>query len=425
MIVNVVEIFTEYLSIILCMHKIAKRKMVIDRYVVAFALLNLVSVFMAHKYQEECKYLMLIMYINLLVYAKTRLAEKWVDAIKVFVSMFILIPCLQLVMFYFVKILFIFLELTQDRYIVGIAINGMNCLLITLWKKQYVSISANWLGKLKGFFVVLLYVFFAIYILYFFRKSDYVFEPISLQAVVTIIIVGVISILWVNAENEKKMKAKELQLYETYNKTFEEAIIAIRLRQHEFDNHINAIKCLQFTIDNPNDLIKAQNEYCDKILHENSFNKLLKLHTEPILIGFLYSKFMSAKEKGIDIFYEVHAIELYDEIEITELVEVIGILFDNAVEALLEIKNVERKLIVKIIQEDIQKISIEVANISRKYLNSEIEKFCVRGYSTKGEKRGIGLSRVKEIIKGHNAKFYIENVNYNGDNYLSFKIRVF
>lgn len=422
MIVNVIEIFTEYLSIIFCLHRIAKKKIVIDKYVVIFSVINLLSVFMAYKYQEECRYLMLIMYINFLIYTKMRLTEKWEAAIKIFVIMFIVIPYLQLVVFYFVKFIFIVLNIKQNRYIVGIVVNCLICLLIFLWKREFISFFAAGLRKFKGIFIAFLYVFLAVYILYIYKKADYIDKPITAQILVTIIGVSMLSILWINAENEKKMKAKELQIYETYNRTFEEAIAAIRIRQHEFDNHINAIKCLQFTIENPSDLLRAQNEYCDMLLRENSFNKILKLHTEPILTGFLYSKFMNAKEKGIDVFHVVHAIDLNNIIEIAELIEIIGILFDNAVEALLDVKNSERKLIIKILQESDKKISIEVANKSRKYLNSEIEKFCSYGYSTKGKGRGIGLSRVKEIVKLYKANLCIENINYNGDNYLSFKI---
>lgn len=424
MIVNVVEIFTEYLSVILCEHKIAKKKVAFDRYFWMFFLLNLFSILLAYRYLNEHGWLMLLVYVNFYIYVKLRLADNWLDSLKIFGKMFILIPCLQLISFYCIKIILFILGISQEKYVIGILANCVICMTIIMWKKQYILIPAKIIGNSKGIFLASIYGIFTVYILFFFKKSDYVYEPMIVQLLVMIVGIGIIFVLWVNAENEKRIKEKELQLYEAYNKTFEEAITAIRLRQHEFDNHINAIKCLQFTIDNPNDLLKAQNDYCDKILQENSFNKLLKLRAEPILVGFLYSKFMSAKEQGIDIYHEIQVIEVNNKIKMTELIEIIGILFDNAVEAVSERENTEKKLIIKILQEDTQKITIEIANISRKYLNSEIEKFCVRGYSTKGEKRGIGLSRVKDIIKMYKADFYIENVSYNDENYLSFKIRL-
>lgn len=56
------------------------------------------------------------------------------------------------------------------------------------------------------------------------------------------------------------------------------------------------------------------------------------------------------------------------------------------------------------------------------YKNNEIENFCKYGYSTKGEKRGVGLARVKEIVEKNKAELLIRNMNYKDNNYLSFRI---
>lgn len=421
MIVNVVEIFTEYLSVILCEHKIAKKKVILDRYFWMFFLLDLLSVLLAHKYREEHGWLMLLVYVNFFVYVRLRLSEKWTEAIKIFGIMLILIPSLQILVYFSIKFLLNPFSIEQIK---GILVNCIICILIMTWKKNYLFYTAKKINQSSGLTVFLVFCTILIYFLYLYKQSEFVYNSITVQALAGVIGVGIITILWVNAENEKKNKAKELQLYKLYSKTFEEAITAIRARQHEFDNHINALKCLQLTISEPEELIKKQNEYCDKVLSENSFNKILKLHTEPILAGFLYSKFMNAKEQGISIVYEVHSIILENTIEVNEVIEILGILIDNAVEALLEVKENERNLIVKILQEDRSAVSIEVANRSRKYLNSEIERFCDIGYSTKSDKRGVGLSQVKEIVKKNKADFHIGNVIYNDVNYICFKITI-
>ena len=422
MIVNVIEIFTEYLSVIFCVHKIAKKKIVIDRYVWMFFVLDLFSVFLAHKYSEEYGYIMIIVYVNFFVYVKMRLSNKWIDAIKVFATMFILLPSIQLVIYYFIKFVTYRLNIEQKNNLIGIVGNCFICAMLLWGRKKYISCLTKRIIKSSGMIVILILGLFFAYLLYVYKKSVLVQNVITSQILIGIIGIETVSILWINAENEKKSKAKELQLYELYNKTFEQAVVAIRARQHEFDNHINAIKCLQLTIGNPYELVKAQNEYCDKIIMENSFNRLLKLHTEPILIGFLYSKFMNAKEQGIMVLHDVHAIEVKNRMDICLLIEVIGILFDNATEALLSAKDIEKVLLVKILQEDKNIFSVEVANRSRKFLNSEIEKFCEWGYSTKDSNRGIGLARVKEIVKRSKADFLIENICYDSQNYLSFKI---
>ncbi len=422
MIVNVIEIFTEYLSVIFCVHRIAKKKITLDKYVWMFFLLDLFSILLAHKYREEHGWLMMVTYINFFVYVKMRINKKWTEAIKVFGIMLILIPSMQLVIFYCIKFIMYVLDISQNNFMIGIEVNCFISIFLLWGRKELIFYIAQKIIKSSGVIVIFIFWTLFAYLLYVYKKSIIVQDAITLQIMTGIVGVGIVSILWINAENEKKNKAKEVQLYEMYNKTFEQAIIAIRARQHEFDNHINAIRCLQLTIDNNNDLIKAQNEYCDKILKENSFNRLLKMNTEPILIGFLYSKFMNAKEQGISVIHEIQAIDIKNKIEVSVVVEVIGIFIDNAVEALLDQECIDKILIVKILQEDRGKMVIEVANRSRKYLNTEIEKFSIFGYSTKGKNRGIGLSRVKDFAKKYKADFHIENVIYNGDNYLSFKI---
>lgn len=422
MIVNVVEIFTEYLSVILCEHKIAKKKVALDRYFWMFFLLDLFSILLAHEYREEHGWLMMLVYVNFFAYVKMRLCKKWADAVKVFGGMFILIPGLQLVMYYFVKFIYYAINISKNNILIGLVGNCLICILLILCKKEYILMVAKGIVKSKSIIVIFIFGVFFLHLLSIYKKSALVQDVIALQIIVSIICVGIVSILWINAENEKKINARELQLYELYNKTFEEAIIAIKTRQHEFDNHINAIKCMQLTIDNHQELIKVQNEYCDKVLLENSMNKILKLHTEPILVGFLYSKLIYAQEQGINVIHEIHSIELKKRININVVVEIIGILLDNAIDALRE-KNGEKILIIKILQEKQEEFSIEVANVSRKYKNNEIEKFCICGYSTKGKERGLGLARAKEIVKKYKADFWIENISYNNNNFLSFKIK--
>ena len=362
---------------------------------------------------------MFITYMNLFVYVKIKLCKKWIYSIKVFSLMIVIIPSLQLVIYFSIKTI---LDLLENKNVMGIIVNCIVCIVIILWKKEYLYYLGQKLVKWRGGIIGLIIIFFVTYVLDIYRKSDFTYKSVTLLSFMGIVGVGMVSILLLNAENEKKLKAKELQMYEIYNRTFEEAIITIRARQHEFDNHIQAIKCLQYIIEEPNELIKAQNEYCDKVLNENSFNKLLKLYTEPILTGFLYSKLMNAQEQGIKVHHEVHTIELRNRVNVCELIEVIGILLDNATEALLSENIFDRILIIKILQEEKDTFSVEVSNRSRKYTNSDIEKFCLYGYSTKGEDRGIGLARAKEITQKYDAEFYIENISYNEKNFLCFKL---
>lgn len=301
----------------------------------------------------------------------------------------------------------------------GIIINSIICIIIYEWKSKYFVSIINKLKKRKIVILTLLCVLSLSSLLLVYNSGRQVDYNIAIQFLIGVIGLSVVTVWWINAENESRHKTKELQMYESYSQAFEDAIKTIRVRQHEFENHINAIKCLHYTIKDRDELISAQEKYCEKVLEENSINKLLSLNLEPILIGFLYSKIMEAQSKGICTTYDIHFDNVIQKIELYELIEILGILIDNAIEALEEISE-NKHIILRLTEDD--SFSIEVANISRVYKNSEIEKFCVYGFSTKDNKRGVGLSRVKEITKNYGAILKIQNCEYENNNYLSFKI---
>ncbi len=231
-------------------------------------------------------------------------------------------------------------------------------------------------------------------------------------------------VLVLTAEMERKNKERELRMYQVYYHSFEDAVIAIRQRQHEFNNHINAIKSMQYTIIDTKELIKEQNQYCDSLLRENELNSLLKRDLDPIIISVLYSKFIVAQQAGIEVSQKVHVINFRKRIDIVELVEIIGILIDNAVEALLSEKQFIRKLRVRILSEGDNHFSVEVANSCEALSNNEIEKFCKNGYSTKGTGRGMGLARLIMIAKKNKAEVMMGNMEYKEQNYFSVKVSI-
>ena len=80
----------------------------------------------------------------------------------------------------------------------------------------------------------------------------------SIQLWFEILVLSVLFIFLLNEENKTRQKTKELQMYQLYNQAFEETISTIRIRQHEFENHINAIKCMRYSIKNKEKLLSAQ-----------------------------------------------------------------------------------------------------------------------------------------------------------------------
>ena len=413
MIVKFLEFLTEYLSIIFCMNKVARKQIKIHWY----SLLDFICYVLMMYAVQNAGYGKLIIFSYWFVYTKIRVANTWQQTVKTFIGTICIIPMLQILIYAAISER---MQTMFDAYFMATSTNILIIIVVLLCKQKHLAVLMNLVTKFrKVLFLILLLCLFKCLFSYFSEYkliNAYFMDPLA----TCFLIMALMVIIGVSAENEKKHKAEELRIYKLYTKTFEDAVMTIRMKQHEFDNHINAIKCMRYTIHDMGELIDEQDKYCNKILQDNKYNKLLKLKMSPILIGYLYSKFTAASAQGMNIDYEVQDVNIECvNILINDLIEIIGILFDNAVDALRN--QIDREIQVRILFED-DKFIISIANISSWKTNSEIEKFFEYGYSTKGKEHGIGLCRANTILKQYKASMQVENVTINDMNYLCFKV---
>ncbi|HBV85033.1 MAG TPA: hypothetical protein DEB74_19980 [Lachnospiraceae bacterium] len=421
MIVTFIEVFTEYLSVMAFMYKAANQKYRWNKTFFAIAIMEFGIVMSSGKYIDN-RLGMIMIYSLLFLYAKIKITHDWKPTARVFGTMLIGIPVLQIVVYYLLKDFMI--ELKDYRWY-GIFVNCIICALILLWKEKYIYKIGTKITRFKEVFLVILFVLFFFELLLLYKKDGYITTQVQIQALVSVGGLVLVMVLWMSSEMEKEEKQEELKMYELYTKTFEDLITAIRIKQHEFHNHINAIKCLPYTAQNAEELIAEQNRYCDVVLEDTQIVKLLKLELSPVLCGFLYSKLIFAQSLDINVKYEVDPISVERYCVIHHFIEITGILFDNAVEALVKEKRKDtnyNKIILRLSSYEDTKLLLEVANISRVYTNEEIEEFFVTGKSSKGDNRGVGLSRMKSLIQKYKADLHATNQQYYGENYLSFRI---
>lgn len=220
-----------------------------------------------------------------------------------------------------------------------------------------------------------------------------------------------------------KLKAKEaeteLKMHKLYADSFQTLIEDIKSRQHEFDNHIHTIRCQCYVCNTYDELVKAQEDYYQMVIEENRFNKLLS-KGNPVIIGFLYGKFIEMDKMGIAVTYKVNIKDLEVGIPIYKIIEILGNLIKNAIEALENTDNVNRFFLC--VEEVEQGVTIEVMNESPIIDYNEITNFFSRGYSRKGGNRGLGLYNVKKICNEYKLNISCRNVEMEKTNWLSFKV---
>ena len=416
MIVTFIEVFTEYLSVMAFMYKAANQKYRWNKTFFAIAIMEFGIVMSSGKYIDN-RLGMIMIYSLLFLYAKIKITHDWKPTARVFGTMLIGIPVLQILV-YFVFMDFV-PEINDYRWY-GIGVNCIICILIFLWKEQYIYWAGKKSTQFRGVLLVILFALFFFELIFLYKQDRHITVQVQFQSVVSVCGLVLVLILWMSSEMEKEEKQEELKMYELYTKTFEDLITAIRIKQHEFHNHINAIKCLPYTAQNAEELIAEQNRYCDVVLEDTQIVKLLKLESSPVLCGFLYSKLIFAQSLDINVKYEVDPISVERYCVIHHFIEITGILFDNAVEALVKEKRKDtncNKIILRLSSYEDTKLLLEVANISRVYTNEEIEEFFVTGKSSKGDNRGVGLSRMKSLIQKYKADLHATNQQYYGENY--------
>ena len=210
----------------------------------------------------------------------------------------------------------------------------------------------------------------------------------------------------------------EIRSYQMYIKPLEELVREIRARQHEFDNHMNAILNMHYMIDNYDELVKAQSEYIKEMYTEDSRQliALLKI-SDKILAGFLYSKILSAKPY-INVDLEVKSLDIISSISEHSLIEIIGTLVDNAFEAATEdMPNVKM-----VLASAHHKIVFEISNETKGLTLEQVSKFFEKGYSTKNENRaskfdsrhGVGLYNARKLSHKYGGDLMV-TLDYEND----------
>lgn len=131
--------------------------------------------------------------------------------------------------------------------------------------------------------------------------------------------------------------------------------------------------------------------------------------------SILVSKLMSAQDKGIVVRFEAR--QDIDDIQMNTvaLVRMLGIILDNAIEELEEIKDYtpNANIIIGIWkEEDADEVGLVIQNTCRSEL-PRLHELKKEGFSSKGEGRGLGLSNLLEIVDSQPNVFLQTSVSDN------------
>lgn len=417
MIVTNICLLLEALSIVICLHHLYGEKFKLDIKTISFLSINMILMTVINYYGMPKTYTMII-YPVLALYCGARFGFQLKSMVVNLVLCIILVGGVQLIVafpFYYVYFIHRFADLSL------LLINGIAFLIIFLILPvcKIARLSKFLQHKEKFSFIV---IGISIVMILYCMLSYKNFRFLDINQAAMLFVCVVLIVILVGQVSKYKIKAKEieteLKMQKIYSASFQGLIDHIRMRQHEFNNHINTIYSQHYTHKNYEDLVNAQKHYCELVLKENRFSKLLS-GGNPIIVGFLYGRFVEIEKLGIDVSYKVADIK--DELEVPEykVVEILGDLINNAVEA-LSVDEERNKLYVSVIGGD--SLTIEVRNESPHISYAEFDAFFTKGYSKKGENRGLGLYNVKQICEEYHMEISCDNIEIDGSNWLCFGI---
>ncbi|MCP8969930.1 DcuS/MalK family sensor histidine kinase [Ectobacillus ponti] len=188
---------------------------------------------------------------------------------------------------------------------------------------------------------------------------------------------------------------------------------ALRAQAHEFMNKLHVILGLVRT-EQYETLARYVNETVNH--RETEMGFVTKKVEDPVLAGFLIGKLSFARESGASLSFACsNALPKPANPEIThELITIIGNLIHNAMEAIVDspVKKVELKLDYA---EDI--LTIEVRDTGVGMTEDIQNKILDKGFSTKGDGRGIGLYLVAQAMERLEGDMILSSKPGKGTNF--------
>ncbi len=243
--------------------------------------------------------------------------------------------------------------------------------------------------------------------------------------IITIVIV-VALLVFVNVEllRSRVIVDKQQSIIDSYNQYLpivDELIEQVRGRQHGYANNIQSLNALAMTCDDYETLRSELLKNIDVMSHSDLPVFLLKFNLK-LLSGLLFQKYSVADKQNIHMDFTINNYNIQSVVPEYVIVEAVGILMDNAIEASNE--NDTIYVTIDCVQ---NKFYFKIMNIGPTLTSEFYNNIFKRGYTTKpstGHNQGLGLSQLLDISNKYNGNLCVSNEDYNNSKYLCFSVEL-
>ena len=273
----------------------------------------------------------------------------------------------------------------------------------------YFHLELNYFDKdyLYSFFKKVIFAFFALQILLFISDivSNYVHFNSFGSILATIVFICLLLIFFaMNAKKvqvEREIALNQKKFEQEHLQTYTDEIVALynEIRGFRHD-YAGMLVSMQMAIDSKDlqEIDRIYNEVLVKANQKLRSDKYTYFDLNNIedsaLRSLIAQSIVYARNKDVEFTLEVKDIITRLSIDLLDLVRIMSVLLNNAVEGAAE--SYSKQMEVAVIKMDLEKV-IVIQN-SCKYTMTPSEDLFELGFSTKGRNRGIGLNNVKEIL---------------------------
>lgn len=417
----IIFVFLEAVTVLILLNALYGQKMHLDWISVLFIICDcvLMSLIRFCGLNQNSSF---IIYFALLVYCIMEFKTKISEMIVNMVLLAIIMMGIQLPALLILDVLGDTIKGYEDLSVAIINAVILAIVIIIIKKIDLHTISTSFLrkGKIIGIILIFESTLLA-FLLYQYKSAQ---GEVPVQYIVITGVLVLILMLCVHTLLYKirfREKQAELEAYKTYSAAFSDLITQIRARQHEFDNHISALCNLHYICKDYDELVQEQSKYAKDVISNNRFHKL-HVSGNPVIAGFLYGKLSSIQEQGIEVTYTFHISEFTSKIPVYLVVELVGNLLKNAVEA-VKTQQVEKQIHLSCTENE-NEFCLGVRNRSEKIPLDEIGRFFEKGYSSKGSGRGLGLYNVKEICEKYGVDIVCDNTEIDDKNWFLIELHI-
>lgn len=419
----------ELFAYLYCLAELFGKKFKVSIHAVVFIILDMFLVIGIDQY-EFPKYLVSLSYIGMFMYGLLYYNKSVkLTVVNCFLAA-VIVAILQLLTFF--PIYSLFYVKYEQIHISELMINE-GCFLVIMICSNKIK-----LRRLSDFFIKRDKLIAGVFILIIcgfgfnfikMKEEGAILKEVYFQMVYFLLVFLMVIYEWQRSRVESEKRKTQLEMNQLYYDAYDRLIMLVRERQHDMKNHINAILSMIYTTDNYDELVEKQREYCGYVIEQNEKTKLALSAGNPLITGFMYSKIQEAENNNIKVEYQIEIKKETSIIPEYELVEMVGIMIDNAVEALScigeenDYNNPVKKIYISM-KETEELVEVIVANTSDYYEDDVTEMFFTPGYSSKGKGRGIGLSKLKHIVRERRGEIIVSNELRDGRNYLTFNVSI-